>query len=75
MPKGQIHKNMQWNRKSPEIGSSLRSIVFTKVPKQSIGQTQESSLQMMLKQVDIWWKKIEPEFLPQINTYKLIWDK
>ena len=53
MPKGQIHKNMQWNRKSPEIGSSLRSIVFTKVPKQSIGQTQESSLQMMLKQVDI----------------------
>ena len=53
MPKGQIRKNTQWNRKSPEISSPLSSTVFTNVPKQSIGQTQESSLQMMLKQVDI----------------------
>jgi len=44
MPKEQTRKNTQWNRKSPEIGSPLSSIVFTNVPKQSIGQTQESLL-------------------------------
>ena len=44
MPKGQIRKDTQWNRKSPEVGSPLSNIIFTNVPKQSIGQTQESLL-------------------------------